>query len=68
MNMVIYLLVVTPISSLFNIVVHIYLFVVEGKMCVETQALIQPGELCIFQCIYLFVFQIDHHDHCVTCC
>ena len=30
----------------------------------ETQASIQPGELCIFQSIYLFV-QNDHHDHCV---
>ena len=40
----------------------------KREMCVEIQAVIQPGKLCIFQIIYLFVVIYDHHDHCVVHC
>ena len=37
-------------------------------MCVEIQAIIQPGKLCIFRFIYVFSFLRDHHDHSAMHC
>ena len=46
-----------------------FLFIINFcNVFMETQATLQPGELCIFHVIHYFVSYLDRHDQCVSCC